>query len=144
MKGKPADEFAAENMPEEMLDPALDPPVGGTTVELWEDNAGGLHLVGGAAERVWYLWNIPTGATFAEDSLAMQAGEDDDWRDDLGELEADDRPTAAQFHAEREAEANDPNGLRLVAVRTPDGRIEVTDASRGIAATLYLGLECEA
>lgn len=26
MKGKPADEFAAENMPEWMLDPVLDPP----------------------------------------------------------------------------------------------------------------------
>jgi hypothetical protein len=110
-----------------------------TVVELWEDNAGGLHLVG--TDRVWAFISTPGTALFGVDSLEMQTGDDRDWVDVYGDADSEDRPTPAQFYADREAEAGNPNGMKLVAVRTAGGRINLTDAYRGHNARTYLGLE---
>lgn len=111
----------------------------GTVVELWEDNAGGLHLVG--PDRVWAFISTPGTALFSYDSFAMQTGEDIVWVDVYGDAYSEGRPSPAQFRADREAEVGNPNGMKLVAIRTAGGRIDLTDAYRGHNARTYLGLE---
>lgn len=110
-----------------------------TAVELWEDNAGGLHLVG--HDRVWSFISTPGTALFSYDSFAMLAGEDVVWVDAYGDAYSEGRPTPTQFHADREAEEGNPNGMKLVAIRTAGGRIDLTDTYRGHNARAYLGLE---
>lgn len=75
-------------------------------IDLYEDNGGFLHLTNGS--RVWVWTEAPGQGDFDRDALVMSAGDDGDWLDNFGPIDAEDRPTTV------------PSDALLVASWTPE------------------------
>ena len=70
-----------------------------TSINLHEDNAGGLYLYQPSTGTVWAGLQNVRGASFAEDAAAIEAGDTADWNlDTYPASEIEDVPCVASFH----------------------------------------------
>lgn len=84
-------------------------------IDLYEDNAGFLHMTNGS--KVWVFTEAPGVGCFDRDARAMAEGDDGDWWDAFGGIDAEDRPAPAALIAELE-------DCALIASWTPEsGRV---------------------
>ena len=69
------------------------------SVQLYEDNAGGLYLYHPRTGTVWAGLQNVQGASFSEDAAAIEAGETADWNlETYPDSELDGTELVATFH----------------------------------------------